>query len=395
MNLRTILTFGVLVIVVVLTGEQLRELYDDTSLLRPYDYMEYWSAGRATLRGQNPYDGDVLYPLQQEMGTRYKDPVMMWNPPWTLPAAMIIGSLPWRMGQMIWFALNLVAVLVSAALLWRLSGGDRRLTWLSVVVASLFAPTTFLLLLGQISGFMLFGLVGFLWAVKSERFVLAGALAALTAIKPHLLVGFAIVLVLQSLRGNAVWKSVLSGGAVLVVFGLIPLAWNPAVWSLYREGTSVANTRSHPTLHNWEHPTLGYEIRQALPNHPFAAMFIPLAIAVPVVVGYWWLRRRDWNWLPELPRLILVSLLAAPYGAWGFDLVLLLVPVVQATTWLVADGRRLLWGVVGSVYLALNLLAISTITREGSMTNPWIVPVTFAGYLLVGWRTKISPPAQL
>jgi len=391
MNLRSILTFGVLVIVVILAGDQLRNLYDDTNLLRPYDYMEYWSAGRATLRGQNPYDGDVLYPLQQEMGTRYNDPVMMWNPPWTLPAAMLVGAVPWRMGQLIWLALNFFAMMGSALMLWRLYGGIGRFVWVAGVVTCLYAPTPFLLLLGQISGFMLFGLVGFLWAVKNERFALAGVLAALTAIKPHLLVGFAIVLVLQSLRGNAVWKSVLAGAAALLLFGLIPLAWNPAVWSQYREGTGVASTKSHPTLHDWEHPTLGYEIRHALPNRPFAAMFIPLAVAVPLVIGYWWLRRRNWDWLIELPRLILISLLTAPYGAWGFDLVLLLVPVIQATVWLVADGRRWVCVGVGIAYLVLNLLALSTISREGSMTNLWIVPVTFAGYLLVGWLTRLTP----
>jgi len=68
MNLRTAVMIGVLAIVVVATGEQLHVLHDDTGLLRPIDYMQYWSAGRATLTGQNPYDGEVLYSLQRQMG---------------------------------------------------------------------------------------------------------------------------------------------------------------------------------------------------------------------------------------------------------------------------------------------------------------------------------------
>ncbi len=391
MNLRTVVMFGAFAILVVATGEQVRQLHNDTSLLLPNDYREYWSAGRATLMGQNPYDGDVLYPLQRQMGSTSDDSIMMWNPPWTLPLAMAVGAIPWRIGQLIWLALNLAAVLASTAMLWRLYAGEWRLMGIAIAVACVFAPTTFLLLLGQISGFMLLGLVGFLWFVKTDRFALAGGLAALTAIKPHLLVPFAIVLILQSLRGNSVWKSVLAGGCVLVICGLIPLVWNPGVWSQYREATAASHNPTNATIHDWEHPTLGYEIRRVMPNQPFAAMFIPLAIAVPLVVGYWWYRRRNWNWLTELPRLVLVSLLAAPYGAWTFDLVLLLVPVIQATAWIVADGRRWLWVLAGIAYVVLNVLAISTVSREHSVANLWIVPLTTAGYLLAGFLTRVAP----
>jgi len=315
----------------------------------------------------------------------------MWNPPWTLPLTMTIGTVPWRIGQLLWFALNLVAVLASVAVLWRLYFNDWRLAGVAIAVACVFAPTAFLLLLGQISGLMLLGLAGFLWFTNTNRFALAGLLAALTAIKPHLLVPFAVVLILQSVRGHAVWKSVLAGGGLLVVCGLLPLAWNPDVWSQYREATGAGHAPSHTTLHDWEHPTLGYEIRRALPNQPFAAMFIPLAVVVPLVVVYWWRRRMEWDWRIELPRLVLVSLLAAPYGAWVFDLVLLLVPVIQATAWLVVDGRRGLWLVAAALFMALNALALATVSQPHSTANLWIVPLTLGGYLLAGWTTRATP----
>ncbi|MFO0823580.1 MAG: hypothetical protein U0792_10775 [Gemmataceae bacterium] len=62
MNIRTVGMLGVLLLVVVLMGDQLRQIHDDISILPPIDYMQYWSAGRATLAGQNPYSGDVLLP---------------------------------------------------------------------------------------------------------------------------------------------------------------------------------------------------------------------------------------------------------------------------------------------------------------------------------------------
>ncbi len=118
MNLRTAVMSGVLAIVVVATGEQVRQLHDDTNLLRPVDYMEYWSAGRATLAGQNPYDGEVLYSHQRQIGNESGAALMMWNPPWTLPLTMAIGTIPWRLGQLVWFALNMAAVLASPAIAW-------------------------------------------------------------------------------------------------------------------------------------------------------------------------------------------------------------------------------------------------------------------------------------
>jgi hypothetical protein len=315
---------------------------------------------------------------------------MMWNPPWTLPLTMLLAQFPWRLGQLLWLAANLAAVAGSALLLWRLYAGEWKRAGLAVVVALAFAPTPFLLMLGQISGFLLLGLVGFLWAVKSERWALAGALAALTAIKPHLLVPFALVLVLQSLRGNAVWKSIVAGGAVLVVFGLIPLAWDSAVWSQYRAGTAAPSTEKQPSVRDWEHPTLGYMIRDALPGRPFAAMFLPLGVALPLVAVYWWVRREKWDWGTELPRLVLVSLVAAPYGAWVFDLVLLLVPVIQATTWIANDPRRMVWMLAGGVYLVLNLLAFGSMENAGWTANPWIVPLTVAGYIAASLFTKVG-----
>jgi hypothetical protein len=393
MNHRTVLMLGVLVGVLAIAGGRFQAMYDDPSILRPFDYMEYWAAGRAQLEGLNPYDGSVLYPLQQQMGTKYKDPVMMWNPPWTLPPAMVVGAMHWRAGQLLWFAMNLGAVAVSAAMLWRIYGGQPHLLPVAFAAAAVFAPTSFLLLLGQISGLLLLGLVGFLWAIRNERYAIAGSVAALTAIKPHLLVPFALVLALQTLRGTPTWKSVAAGGLALVIFGVIPLPWNPEVWSQYREAMTATSSPSHPTPRDWIHATAGYQLRQALPGQPFEVMFVPLVLAVPFTVIYWRLRQ-TWDWEIEMPRLVLLSLLAAPYGAWGFDLVLLLVPVIQAATWIAADERRWVWVKAGGVYLALNLIALSTLTQEGSMANPWIVPMTTAGYLLAGWFTRNHTPRQ-
>ena len=356
--------------------------FGDAAVLRPFDYLQYQSAGRSALAGENPYDGAVLYSYQREIGTNWDDPVMMWNPPWTLPLALPLGAMHWRLGQLLWFALNFAAVVGSVGILWRIFAGPRDRSWLPFALALGFAPTLFLLLLGQISGLLLFGLVGFLGAIRRERFALAGCSAALTAIKPHLFVPFAMLLLLEAIHKSRYRRTILAGGLTLAVCGLIPLAWNPDVWNQYREATGAGAASSHNTIREWVHPTLGYAIRQALPGEPFRAMFLPLLVALPLVGLYWYRRRATWNWTVELPRVAIVSLIAAPYGAWAFDLVVLLIPVVQAAAWLSAN--RTLAIRFGMAFGGLNLLALLTLLRENSMTNPWFAPAIAVGYLAVG-----------
>ena len=209
---------------------------------------------------------------------------------------------------MLWTSANLLAVILSGVLLGKIYGGRTEQFQVAAAFSLAFAPTIFLLMLGQISGFLLLGIVGFLWNLRKGRFAFAGCCAALTAIKPHLFLLFALVLILESLRGRKVWRSVLAGGFALVGFALLPLIWNPEVWSQYREASSANAAGTHNTLSDWIHPTLGYWLRTQLPGSPFAAMFIPLAVIAPLTAIYWWFRRRDWNWETELPRLVLGSL---------------------------------------------------------------------------------------
>ncbi len=382
MTRRTRLLVLALLAALAALGALFAPLFGDASVLRPFDYMQYHSAGRATLAGQNPYDGCVLYPLQQQIGTSWADPVMMWNPPWTLPLTLPLGAMHWRAGQLLWFAVHFAAVVGSALLFWRIFGGPRERSWLAVALALGFAPTLFLLLLGQISGLLLLGLAGFLGAVRKERFALAGCFAALTAIKPHLFVPFAMLLMLEAIHKSRYRRTIFAGGLTLAVFGLIPLAWNPEVWSQYLDATGAGAAASHNTIREWVHPTLGFAIRQALPGEPFRAMFLPLAGTLPLVAVYWYRRRAAWDWTAELPRVVLGSLLAAPYGAWGFDLVVLLVPVVQAAVWLLP--HRALAVRFAIAFGALNVLALLTLLRENSMTNPWFAPAVALGYLAVG-----------
>ena len=76
------------------------------------------------------------------------------------------------------------------------------------------------------------------------------------------------------------------------------------------------------------------------------------------MIPYWWTRRKNWDWSVELPRLVFASVLLAPYGAWIFDLTVLLVPVMAAAVKLPRAGRMV--PVVAAV-AAHILISLATI----------------------------------
>jgi hypothetical protein len=389
----TLLVAGVVILTVGVL--QAKRLAADHELLKPYDFVQYWSAGRQVLDGLDPYDPDQLITIQREMFAGHRKTVMMWNPPWTLPLTLPFAALPWRLAQFLWLGLQLAAVLISADLLWRIYGGAWRLRWVSWLIALTFAPTLFLLLLGQISGLLLLGLTGFLYFLRKDRPTPAGCCAALTAIKPHLLPLFGLTLILEATHRNSTRRVLVTGGSVLFVCALLPLLWNPHVWAQYFAAMRRPPSEVMETMQQFEHPTLGYELRLLLPGEqnstddrgPFWAQFIPAAAALLVTIMYWLSRRRSWQWERAIPFLVLFSVLTAAYGAWAFDLVVLLAAIIPMTIWLLESGTKPLVAAVGGLYLLLNGLELLTIRDKGSQSNAWITPVVFGAYIAVSlWR---------
>ncbi len=351
-------------------------------LFKPFDYVQYWAAARLTLAGQNTYDPELLRPLEVEAGWETETrALMMWNPPWAIPLVLPLGAISPGSGQLAWFALQLAAMLISADLLWRMFGGapDRR--WIAWLATLTFAPTAFLLVMGQISGLLLLGYVGFIAAIRAGRPGWAGCAAALTAIKPHLFALFAVVIALESLRDRKTRRAACVGLAVLIAASLAPMIWAPDVWSNYLAATRRPPSETFVTVEQWRHPTPGFYLRQLIPGEPFAAQFVPLAIATGVVPIYWFVRRRDWNWSVEAPRLALACALTACYGAWAFDLVLLLPAVIWSAVRLANSRRPALIVAFATVYLLLNGWCVSTLMDALSQENPWIAPAVLAGFL--------------
>ena len=360
-----------------LLAVQSRALLTDPAVWPPDDFVEYWAAGRLALAGQNPYDPDLLLPLEREAGRETAEAVMMWNPPWVLPVVMSVGSLPPRVAQLVWFVTNLVAVGLAADLLGRVYGipGGRR--WLTWAVAFTFVPTYLMLQAGQISGLSLLGAALFIRFQARGYDVAAGAAAVLLAAKPHLVYLLWPAVVLDAVAHRR-WGIVAGGAGGGAAASVVPLLWNPEVFSQY-----LAAFRDHPPAQHVS-LTLGTLLRLVFGENRFGLQFVPVAVGAIWFAVWWRAGRRAWDWGGALPVLVLASFVTCPYGAWHFDLVLLLVPVLQRVAGWAArpPGRTALgWLVAGYAGLNLAMLGLN-LAGVYSYWYAWVAPAVLIGYVV-------------
>jgi hypothetical protein len=382
MSFRHVLTAVALVLLGVVFATQVRKFLADTTVWPPDDFIEYWAAAKLTLEGRNPYDGRLLLPLQQAGGRNTQQPVMMWNPPWTLALVWPLGLLPAREAQLLWLGVNFAAVFFCGDRLWLLLGGAREKRWVGWAITLSALPTLFALQSGQISPLLLLGAVLFLECERRGWHFAAGASTVLLAVKPHLayLVWVAI-LCDAMLRGR--WRVVLGGSVVGLACALVPLVFNPDVWQQYVD--AMANR----TPEEWLMPTLGSLLRLAFGEGMFGLQFVPVLAGLAWFARHWKRRESTWDWGEELPLLLLVSFLTAPYGAWPFDMVLLLPAVVFVALRAEAPRRKPVIAALVAVNvgcLVLNVFKIS------SFWFIWVSPAVLLLYV-VGMRRR-TPAAQ-
>lgn len=380
-RLRPLLLGAALIAALGLIAWKGAHLLSDRSILPPDDYVEYWAAGRLNATGLNPYDGALLLPLERDAGRDTDEPVMMWNPPWTLTLAMPVGLLPARIGQLLWLVVSFVLVVGSADQLWRLYGGPPDRRWIAWVLALTFLPTLFVLQAGQIGPFILIGITGFLVCDRARLLWLAGACAVLMAIKPHLVYLFWIALAGWALRRPLPDRAkVVAGGlAAGLLTTLIPLACNPDVLGQYWDAMT------HRTPEQWKSPTIGSLLREVFGEDQFRLQFVPTILGlVWLTADAWRHREREWRWPDQMPILLLVSFVTASYGAWPFDLVILLPAVIQIAAGVTAKPDRRSALIAIGVYVAINAGALAmNLTHQTSNRFVWMAPSLLAAYVLL------------
>ena len=337
---------------IVAVGMQRAVLYTDGfPAIGGTDFLEYWSAGRLLRAGGNPYDPVALLVVQREAGWPGPEPILMWNPPWTLALVLPLSFLGFGFATLVWLVLQVGIIVCSGMLLWRyFAPGDSRY-WIGLVLAAGFVPGMFALRMGQISPWLLLGVVGFLCAARDQRDVLAGAALALLMIKPHVTYLFWPAALWWAWRGRR-WRVLIGWLGALVFASGIAWAIEHAVFTNYWMAAS------EPPLY-WAPPTLGTWLRWLFRPAPDWLQFLPTALGG--VAALVWLIRRcgPWRWPQIAPPLLLASVATSAY-AWSFDNVVLLPAVVAMVSLeLPVSAKRRLVMIVGYAASQVMLLALN------------------------------------
>jgi hypothetical protein len=335
------------------------------------DFIAFWAAGRLNATGGNPYAPDQLLTLQKEVGWTRDEPERIWNPPWTLPLVTPFGMLSYPAGGALWLMGHLAIIFFCADYIWRFYGGPSRYHWLAWIVSFIFYPTLYLVQNRQISALILLGIIGFLHFDKNHKGWLAGICIPLIAIKPPLLYLFWIALIFWVIE-RRYWSVLLGAGLATLVAIAIELWVNPAVISQY-----LIISGNGQWLFKWVTPTFGTILRILFGAENIWLQFLPPFAGTIWFLLYWSKHHRTWEWGEQMPLLLLVSLVTGIY-VWGYDLVVLLVAVIQVAVWILSRGRD--WTTLGTTasYLGINILAL--ILPQDAFLYFWLVPSLILWY---------------
>jgi hypothetical protein len=374
-----------LTITLVVLAIQIIRLGTNPNLLPSPDFAMYWAAGRLNASGENPYDPDLVLPLEKEFDPDQDFVVFMYSPPWALSLAMPFGVLDRGVARVLWLGLHFVVVLVAADSLWRIYGGQDRHRWLAWIMPVSFIPTLYMLRWGQIGGLILLGITGFLYFEKRKRDVLAGAALALTALKPHLVFLVLLAVLLWTLDRRR-WGVLLGSGLALLIAALLPLAPNQLVYQQYFNAIAT-----HPPL-DWMTPTPGTLLRLLFGMDRHWLQFLPAVPAVLWLLFCWFKGRTKWDWARQMPVLVLVSLFTTWYGAWSFDHVISLVAVIQVAVWVIYRYQFTKTVSAAAIYLSFNMtlwLGVNFAGWNVEVCLVWIAPILLLSYL--GLRMIYNP----
>jgi len=354
----------------------------------PHDFAEYYSAARVIAEGGNPYDGERLLPIQRTVNDNpdQREATMLWTPPWTLPLYAPLGLLPPAAGQVMWAVLQAAMILLGSVLLWRIYGsGLPKWSWAvfaGVLITS--GPIAWTFGYGQNTGFLVLGLGGYLYFRERDRPLLAGLLGALTAIKPHLLVAFALMLLLDA--RNKPGRRVILGGLVALCAGsLIATALRPTIFADFRSALDKPSDGTSTNVADWQLPLLSYHFRWAVDPTEFRLQFLPIAVVAFSYIVVRLAYRRIGTIADELARVVLLSVLAAPYGGWTFDLVVLLVVSLHGFAFALKSKRT------AAIVVAAfgHLIILRYAARIGLLHEGWwLAPAVGVWWMLVTTLSK-------
>jgi hypothetical protein len=333
------------------------------------DFAEYWASGYQLAHHANPYDGNAILGLERSIGSSPTVPALiMWNPPSALLLVLPLGFLGPQTADLLWSLLLLACLVVSVRMVRIMHGRPKNQLHL---LGYSFAPALVCLMAGQVSLFLLLGLVLFLYLHRSRPF-LAGVSLWLCLLKPHLFLPVGVVLLVWAVTTRS--YKLLAGVVASLGFSIVvAVLWDPLVWSHYVEmmSASTAQLRQEPI------PCLSIILRWAISRKTMWLQYVPSILCCIWALAYFRKHRDRWDWIEHGGLLTLVSVLFAPY-TWFVDQAIL-IPALLHGVYLARSQSLIAMFALASAVIEIEALRGPQLMH--SVLYLWTAPVWLAWYL--------------
>jgi hypothetical protein len=331
------------------------------------DFTAFYAAGRTVRegRGRQLYDAREQWRTQQELvqlGQIRKAPLPYLRPPFEALLFVPLTLLRYSQAYLLWNAVGLSIVLAVPLLLrLRIQALQQSPPWLPLLLPLTFTPLFLSLLQGQDSILLfLFYSLAYLALTKSEDFR-AGCWLGFGLFKPHLVLPFVTILLLQGRRRVALGFS--SVAAALFFASIAVVGWSEIlrypgyVWWLEQHTGRAVLPRDTPNLRGLVEGFLSTLV-------PSSAIILVVSLS-SVVVVLWAARRQSsiFGNLNNVPDLVfsqaMVATFLVSYHAFAYDLSVMLLPILLVIALTLAnnwDANRWL-GVALTAPIGLLLFA--------------------------------------
>jgi hypothetical protein len=329
------------------------------------DYIQYWVIGQQLIHGADPYDVAALTQLEEKAGLGSDLPRISLSPPAVFFLMLMLGLVSPKTGYILWWFLQMGCLSVALWLLWRMNGRpDNRIHLFGYI----FTPVLICLATGQLGIYLLLGIVLFLY-FNETRPTLAGAALLPCALKPHLFLVFALVLMSWVVYRKA-FRILLGFLASLTASCALVYCFDPHVWSQYFDKMRVTRVMQVYI------PTFGDSLRFLVDRNSVWLQFLPALAGCVWALWYFLTRRERWDWINHGLLLILVSDVCAPYGFFNDECILL--PLILVGLYRAVDFKRAFL-----LFAVLNGVALIEVWAGADMGSPyylWSVPAWLAWY---------------
>lgn len=347
------------------------------------DFVQFWAGGKLDLQGENPFDPQKIEQAQIAAGGQasgsYTISIML-NPPWAIPFFIPFSLLDYPSGRLYWLIFSIALLVISSQFLWRIYSGNPKQRWFALLVVFIFAPTISVLEVGQIAPLVILGITGFLYfATSRPNDWLAGVFISIASIKPQIAFIFWIALLFWVIKQHR-WSILVSSSITILLLTLIAMAFNHHLLQQY---LGMFQTYG---ISEWANPTIGAYLRYFwFGTYKFWLQFLPSLLGGLWFSYYWYLRNKSWNWVEELPIVLLVSQITSPY-TWTYDQVILYPAIIQVTVWMLQDWKRWSTLFLSIVFLGISALDLFLHMRLDDFWFIWLAPSLLIWFLIVRWQ---------